>query len=72
MDSDQYKARVEHVLTIDIPFWQRGEGDWFTIGVLRLIAKADMRNRERIRAGFPAEVEAFEKWHKGCVDDVSD
>lgn len=38
-----------------------GHGDWFTAQLLRLIAKADRVNRERIRAGFPEEVCEFEK-----------
>lgn len=62
MNPDQYEARVEHVLKVDIPFWQRGDGDWFTIGLLSLISKADLVNRAQIRLGFPAEVEAFERW----------
>lgn len=39
-----------------------GHGDWFTARLLRLIAKADDGNRERIRLGFPDEVALFEKW----------
>ncbi len=57
-----YEAHVQHVLTIDIPHWQMGSGDWFTIKLLTLIAKADGQNRERIRLGFPQEVEAYERW----------
>lgn len=36
---------------------------WFTAHLLRLIAKADNENRERIRKGFPEEVAAYEWWH---------
>ena len=39
-----------------------GEGDWFTAQLLRLCAKADRRNLERIRQGFPEVVALFEKW----------
>lgn len=42
----------------------KGEGDWFTAQLLRLISKADISNRERLRLGFPEEVAAFERWHK--------
>jgi hypothetical protein len=40
-----------------------GHGSWFTAQLLRLIAKADDSNRDRLRAGFPAEVEAYERWY---------
>ena len=33
-----------------------GEGDWFSAQLLRLIAKADAENREKLRLGFPEEV----------------
>ena len=39
-----------------------GYGDWFTSFLLRLIAKADIENRELIRLGFPDHVAAFERW----------
>jgi hypothetical protein len=41
-----------------------GKGDWFTAHLLRLCAKADPVNLERIRRGFPEVVEAFEEWRK--------
>ena len=41
---------------------QAGEGDWFTAQLLRLIAKADRLNRERLRIAFPEEVRAYEAW----------
>ncbi len=59
------EARIKHVLDVDIPAWQTGSGDWFTIKLIALIAKADPTNRERIRDGFPFEVEAFERWNRG-------
>ena len=37
--------------------------DWFAADLVRLIAKADRENRERLRAGFPGEVAAFERWY---------
>lgn len=39
-----------------------GHGDWFTAQLLRLIAKADRENREKLRLGFPEEVAAYEEW----------
>ena len=42
-----------------------GYGDWFTSHLLRLIAKADKENRERIRLGFPDHVAAYERWQAG-------
>lgn len=40
-----------------------GEGTWFSARLLRLIAKADMVNRERLRLGFPEHVDLYESWH---------
>jgi hypothetical protein len=39
----------------------QGEGSWFTAHLLRLIAKADRQNRDKLRMGFPEEVAAYEK-----------
>ena len=39
-----------------------GEGSWFTAQLLRLCAKADSENLERLRLGFPDVVAAFEEW----------
>jgi len=58
-------AYLEHLHRIDIPMWQQGGGDWFTIRLLQLIAKADTQNRENIRKGFPTEVQAYEEWFTG-------
>ena len=63
---DHDEARIKHVLEIDIPAWQNGVASWFTVMLLGLIAKADTDNRERIRDGFPAEVEAYERWYRGA------
>ena len=43
----------------------RGHGDWFTAHLLRLCAKADSGNLEKIRTGFPEVVEAYEEWRSG-------
>lgn len=40
-----------------------GHGDWFTAQLLRLCAKADAQNLERIRLGFPDVVAAYEDWY---------
>ena len=46
----------------DLKAWQFGTGDWFTVQLYALIAKADRGNREALREGFPVEVEIFEEW----------
>ena len=42
-----------------------GTGAGVTARLLRLCGKADRVNLERIRAGFPDEVEAYEAWRDG-------
>jgi hypothetical protein len=42
-----------------------GHGTWFAAHLIRLIIKADLLNRERLRAGFPEEVAYVEKVHLG-------
>lgn len=42
-----------------------GGGDWFTAELLRLCAKADSANLEKIRLAFPDEVQAYLDWRKG-------
>lgn len=42
-----------------------GHGDWFTAELLRLCAKADFSNKEKLRKGFPDEVAAFELYAYG-------
>lgn len=54
MLSEYDKAEIQTIL--------RGHGDWFTAQLLRLIAKADEGNKEKLRLGFPAEVELVEKY----------
>ncbi|HXH35239.1 MAG TPA: hypothetical protein VNJ54_12650 [Plantibacter sp.] len=70
MISDFDRANLDSILV--------GHGDWFTAHLLRLIAKADPVNRARLRAAFPAEVQAFESWrgddnarHSVRVSDVA-
>lgn len=57
MISDFDKDNVANILA--------GEGDWFTAQLLRLIAKADLKNRELLRKGFPEEVAVFEAYLEG-------
>lgn len=38
------------------------DADWFRAKLFRLIAKADLQNRELIRKGFPEEVAVYEAW----------
>ena len=45
----------------------RGHGTWFGAELLRLIAHADLDNREKIRLGFPDYVAAYEAWDRGEV-----
>lgn len=61
MISDYDRAHIADIIA--------GDGDWFTAKLLRLIAKADLANRERIRRGFPEEVRAFEEWQLGGEDE---
>lgn len=39
-----------------------GQGTWFTAHLLRLCAKADSSNLERLRVAFPDVVEAYLEW----------
>jgi hypothetical protein len=57
MISEHDRAHIDDIIG--------GHGDWFTAQLLRLCAKADPRNLEKIRLGFPEVVEAFEKWKFG-------
>jgi hypothetical protein len=44
-----------------------GEGSWFSAQLLRLVMKADLQNRERLRHVFPEHVELYEQ-HVGWSD----
>jgi len=69
IDMELYDAMVQHHKDIDIPAWQFGSGDWFTIELFRLMTKADGQNFMRLKAVFPAEAEAFEWWQSGAWED---
>lgn len=43
-------------------------GNWFSAELMRLIAKADRENRERLRLAFPDHVEAYERWVNASSD----
>lgn len=45
-----------------------GEGTWFNAHLLRLISKADNKNMEKLRKGFPEEVKALEEYRHGPTD----
>jgi hypothetical protein len=51
------KKNVSHILS--------GHGDWFSARLLRLIMKADLTNREKLRQVYPEHVEAYEKYIRG-------
>lgn len=55
---------IDLLLTIDIPQWLNGCQS-FTSQLFELINRADRRNREKLRAGFPDEVTAYEIWFAG-------
>ena len=46
-----------------------GWGDWFSADLLRLIAKADLVNREKLRQAFPKHVLVYELWLAGVAVD---
>jgi hypothetical protein len=39
-----------------------GYGDWFSAELIRLIRKADVQNRARLRTVYPEHVKAVEDW----------
>ena len=55
----------QHLRDIDIPAWERGSGDWFTIKLFNLFAKADENNKFRLALGFPEEYAAYTWWYNG-------
>lgn len=42
-----------------------GHGDWFSAQLMRLIAKADRDDLDRLRLAFPEHVAAWEAWRRG-------
>jgi len=43
----------------------QGQGDWFTARLLRLIARADTSNKEKLAQVFPKEVAAVQTFQTG-------
>jgi hypothetical protein len=58
------KRREQHLLR-DLNDAFNSGATWFTAELFRLIAKGDREHRELLRAGFPDEVEVYERWFKG-------
>jgi hypothetical protein len=55
------------MLSIDLKeAFDGGDGDWFTVLLLRLIAKSDGEHRAKLAKGFPVEVKAVEIYQKWC------
>jgi len=43
-----------------------GKGNWFSVLLLRLIAKSDEENRDKLALGFPAHVRAVWIYKNDC------
>lgn len=54
---------------LEVYFWQWGAASGFYSQLFNLIGKADEGNRERIRSGFPLEVQAWEQWFRVGQDE---
>lgn len=54
MLSDYDKENIGYILA--------GHGDWFSAKLLRLIAKADYENKEKLRREFPEHVKVYEEY----------
>ena len=50
---------------VALPEILAGHGSWFGARLLRLIAKADSVNRDKLRKVYPKEVAAVERFQKG-------
>ena len=50
----------------ELYYWYQNPQDrsWFTAKLFDLIAKADVFNLEKIRQGFPEEVQAWERYQR--------
>lgn len=66
MENDLLREeRFRKLREVDLAAWQSGHGDWFTVRLFGLIAKSDRGNRDRLRLGFPEEVQVVEEWYNG-------
>ena len=63
------KRAIQHHKDIDIPAWQFGNGDWFTVRLFALMAHADMQNFNRLAAVFPNQAAAFKWWQSGAWEE---
>ena len=61
----EISAYQKHLRKIDIPAWEHGQGDWFTIQLFELFAKADGMNRIKLSLGFSEEYAAWLWWFNG-------
>ena len=52
----------DHLRQVDIPAWESGRGDWFTIQLFNLMAKADGQNFSKLETVFPEEASAWLWW----------
>lgn len=50
---------LDHFEQLLIPSW----GTWYAAHLIRLLAKADVDNRNLLRLAYPEEVAAFERWY---------
>ena len=55
----------KHLRSVDIPAWEYGRGDWYTIQLFNLIAKADEGNKFLLGEVYPEEMAAFMWWFNG-------
>jgi hypothetical protein len=58
-------AYQAHLRDIDIPAWEKGAGDWFTIRLFNLMGHADGGNMSRLASVFPEEAAAYQWWFEG-------
>jgi hypothetical protein len=57
----EHRPELANAVTM-LYFWQSSSGTNFTSLLFVLIQKSDPDNRDRLRLGFPLEVEAIEVW----------
>ena len=62
----EFESKREH-LEFDLHMAFDHGADWFTAHLFRLISKADIPNRNKLREAFPEEVEVYEGWRAGLV-----
>ena len=55
----------DHLRRVDVPAWEEGRGDWFTLQLFSLMSKADCQNFARLTDAFPEEARAWLWWNSG-------